>query len=168
VQAGFTSNQFQGFLLHAHKSCATKSSRSTLVVHEELYTSVTTCHPAASALHQLRRARDYSSPGRVGSTSTTRGPSLTTSPMSCDRMPRLLERLIVDNSAVRPITASRGATTHRLDCTGFTTPMLCIRTCRLAARLLVGRSHWLSPCVRSLHLAARPLVVRTAPALLRL
>jgi hypothetical protein len=46
--------------------------------------------------------------------------------------------------------------------------MSCIRTRRLAARLLVGRSHWLSSCVRSLRLAARLLVVRIAPALLYL
>jgi hypothetical protein len=58
--------------------------------------------------------------------------------------------------------------TRRPDCTGSTTPMSCIRTRRLAARLLIGRSHWLSPCVRSLRLAARLLVVRIAPALLRL
>jgi hypothetical protein len=70
--------------------------------------------------------------------------------------------------AVRPVTASRGATTRRPDCTGSTAPMSCIRTCRLATRLLVGRSHWLSPCVWSLHLAARLLVVRIASALLRL
>jgi hypothetical protein len=39
---------------------------------------------------------------------------------------------------------------------------------RRSARLLVGLSHWLSPCARSLRLAARLLVVRIAPALLRL
>jgi hypothetical protein len=39
---------------------------------------------------------------------------------------------------------------------------------RRAARLLIGRSHWLSPCARSLRLALRLLVVRIAPALLRL
>jgi hypothetical protein len=39
---------------------------------------------------------------------------------------------------------------------------------RFAAQLLVGRSHWLSPCIRSLRLAARLLVIRIAPALLRL
>jgi hypothetical protein len=39
---------------------------------------------------------------------------------------------------------------------------------RRAARLLVGRSHWLSSCARSLRLAARLLVVRIALALLRL
>jgi hypothetical protein len=35
-------------------------------------------------------------------------------------------------------------TTRRLDCTGSTAPIPCIQTRRLAARLLVGRSHWLS------------------------
>jgi hypothetical protein len=35
-------------------------------------------------------------------------------------------------------------TTRRPDCTGSTAPMSCIRTRRLATRLLVGRSHWLS------------------------
>jgi hypothetical protein len=39
---------------------------------------------------------------------------------------------------------------------------------RRAARPLIGQSHWLSPCPRSLHLAAPLLVVRIAPALLRL
>jgi hypothetical protein len=70
--------------------------------------------------------------------------------------------------AVRPVTASRDAITRRPDCTGSTAPMLCIRTRRLVARLLVDRSHWLSPCVRSLRLAARLLVVQIAPALLHL
>jgi hypothetical protein len=37
--------------------------------------------------------------------------------------------------------------------------MLCIRTHHLAARLLVGRSHLLSSCVRSLRLVTRLLVV---------
>jgi hypothetical protein len=70
--------------------------------------------------------------------------------------------------AVRPVTASHDATTRCLDCTGSTAPMMCIQMPHLAARLLVGRSHWLSPCVRSLRLAARLLVIRIAPALLRL
>jgi hypothetical protein len=69
---------------------------------------------------------------------------------------------------VRLVTGSRGATTRCPDYTGSTAPMPCIRTRRLAVRLLVSRSHWLSPCVRSLRLAARLLVVRIAPALLRL
>jgi hypothetical protein len=77
-------------------------------------------------------------------------------------------RSVALSFAVRPVTASRGATTHRPDCTGSTAPVPCIWTRRLAARLLVGRSHWLSPCVRSLHLAARLLIVHIAPALLRL
>jgi hypothetical protein len=69
---------------------------------------------------------------------------------------------------MRPVTASRDATTRRPDCTVSTALMSCIRTRRLAARLLVGRPHWLSPCVRSLRLAARLIVVQIAPALLRL
>jgi hypothetical protein len=77
-------------------------------------------------------------------------------------------RLVALALAVRSVTASRGVTTRRPDCTGSTVPMPCIRTCRLAARLVVGRSRWLSSCVRSLRLAARLLVVWVAPALLRL
>jgi hypothetical protein len=50
---------------------------------------------------------------------------------------------------MRPVTASRGATTRRTDCTGSTVPMPCIQTRRLDARLLVSRSHWLSPCAQS-------------------
>jgi hypothetical protein len=46
--------------------------------------------------------------------------------------------------------------------------MPCIQTRRLSARLLVGWSHWISQCVRSLRLAARLLTVRIALALLRL
>jgi hypothetical protein len=38
----------------------------------------------------------------------------------------------------------------------------------LAARLLVSRSHWLSLCVWSLHLATRLLVIQIAPTLLHL
>jgi hypothetical protein len=47
-----------------------------------------------------------------------------------------------------------------LGCTGSTAPMSCICTRCLAARLLDGRSHWLSQCARSLLLAARLLVSR--------
>jgi hypothetical protein len=54
--------------------------------------------------------------------------------------------------AVRPVTASREATTRRPDCTGSTAPMSCIRMRRLNARLLVSRSHWLSSCARSIPL----------------
>jgi hypothetical protein len=37
---------------------------------------------------------------------------------------------------------------------GSTAPMSCIRTCRLAARLLVSRSHWFSTCARSFRCAS--------------
>jgi hypothetical protein len=47
-----------------------------------------------------------------------------------------------------------------LGCTGSTAPMSCIRPRRLAARLLVGRLHWLSPCAQSLRLTSRLLVAR--------
>jgi hypothetical protein len=45
--------------------------------------------------------------------------------------------------------------------TGSTTLMPCTQTRRLAARLLVGRLHWLPPCTLSLCLAARLLRVRS-------
>jgi hypothetical protein len=77
-------------------------------------------------------------------------------------------RSVILAFAMRPVTASRSSTTRRLDCTGSTAPMPYIRTRCLAARLLVGRPDWLSLCVRSLRLATRLLVVRIAPALLRL
>jgi hypothetical protein len=56
--------------------------------------------------------------------------------------------------AMCPVTASRGATTCGPDCTGSTSPMPCIRTRCLDARLLVSRSHWLSPCARSFRCAS--------------
>jgi hypothetical protein len=56
--------------------------------------------------------------------------------------------------AMRPLTASRGATTRRTDCSGSTVPMPCIRTRRLDARLLVSRSHLLAPCARSFRCAS--------------
>jgi hypothetical protein len=78
----------------------------------------------------------------------------TTSPMSCDWVPRLLARLVVDcfAYAVHPGTPSVGRTGSRhalghsvsqLDystpgCTCSTAPMSCIRTFRLVARLLFG------------------------------
>jgi hypothetical protein len=51
-----------------------------------------------------------------------------------------------------PVTASRGATTRRPDCTSSTAPMSCIQTRHLAARLLVRRSV-------ALALAVRPVTV---------
>jgi hypothetical protein len=59
--------------------------------------------------------------------------------------------------AVRLVTPSRGSTTHQ----PIAPALLCL--CRasgravFAAQLLVGRSHWLSPCARSFRLAARLL-----------
>jgi hypothetical protein len=94
--------------------------------------------------------RDYSSLSRIGSTSAT-SCAVTTDLLVAQvlhqlrRAPRLL--------AVRPVTPSRGATTRRPDCIGSTALMLCIQTRHLAAQLLVGRSHWLSQCARSLLLA---------------
>jgi hypothetical protein len=100
--------------------------------------------------------------------------------MSRVRVPRHVAWLVVDYFAY---VARPGATTcraarhvaHRrllrlccaIGCLG-TSRDLSSTTRHLAARLLVGWSHWLSPCVRSLRLAARLLVVRIAPALLRL
>jgi hypothetical protein len=52
------------------------------------------------------------------------------------------------NFAVRRDYSSSG-------CTSPIAPMTCIRMHRLAARLLVSRSHWLSSCARSLRLVAR-------------
>jgi hypothetical protein len=120
--------------------------------------------------------RDYSSPGRTGSTSTTpcaattRLPVAQALPQPCHAPSRrsISRRSVALALAVRLVTASRGATTRRPDCTGSIALMPCIRTRRLAARLLVGRSHWLSSCVRSLRLAARLLVVQIASTLLRL
>jgi hypothetical protein len=54
-------------------------------------------------------------------------------------------------------TTSCAVTTRRPVCTGSTAPTSCIRTRRLDARLLVSRSHYLSPCAQSLRLAARLL-----------
>jgi hypothetical protein len=93
-----------------------------------------------------------------------------TAPMSCIRTHhlagRLSHRLATLALAMRPVTTSRGATTRRPDCAGSTAPMPCMWTRYVASRLLVGRPHWLSSCVRSLRLAARLLVVRIAPPLL--
>jgi hypothetical protein len=75
---------------------------------------------ACRRLHQLCHAS--------GCLGTSRCSSSTTSPMLCDRVPRHIARLVVDHApsrrstsrrsvalalAVRPVTASRGATTRR-------------------------------------------------------
>jgi hypothetical protein len=146
--------------------------------------------PGASARHAARRAADHAARRRLlhlccasGCLGTSCGSSSTTSPTMHVRVPRHVARLVVDHApsrhsiscrsialalAVRPVIASRGATTRRPDCTGSTAPMPCIRTRHLAAQFLVGRSHLLSSCVWSLCLAARLLVVQITPALLRL
>jgi hypothetical protein len=144
------------------------------------YTSTSTQIMAALALLQPCRAprvlvtrshglylncavrRDYSSPGRTGSTSTTSCAADTRLPVtralpqpchapSCRSTSR---RLVALALTMRLVTASRDATTRRPECTGSTAPMSCIRTRNLDARLLVGRSHWLSSRVRSLRLTA--------------
>jgi hypothetical protein len=93
--------------------------------------------------------RNYSSPGRTGSTSTT--PCATTTrlpvaqalPQPCQAPSCRLtsRRSVALTLIVRLVTASRGATTRRPDCTSSTAPMLCIRMPRLGARLLFDRSH---------------------------
>jgi hypothetical protein len=110
----------------------------------------------------------------------SRGSSSTTLPMSRVRVPWHVAWLVVDYFAyaARPGAtarrAARHAAHHRLlrlccaiGCLG-TSRVSSSTTSRLATRLLVGRSHCLSPCVRSLRLAARLLIVRIALALLRL
>jgi hypothetical protein len=75
--------------------------------------------------------RDYSSPGRMGSTSTTpcaattRLPVARALPQPCHAPSRrsISRRLVALALAVRPVTASRGATTRRPDCTGSTAPI---------------------------------------------
>jgi hypothetical protein len=99
---------------------------------------------------------------------TTRLPVAQALPQPCHAPSRssISRRSVALALTVRPVTTYRGATTRRPDCTGSTAPMSCIRTRRLAARLLIGWSHWLSSCVRSLRLAARLLIIRIALALL--
>jgi hypothetical protein len=100
-------------------------------------------------LHKLRRAPPLGLlSGRTGSTSPTSWPWLLAS---------RLHRLYIQPCRVPRLLISR---LHRLYFN------IVMRRC--APRLLVGRSHWLSSCARSLHLATRLLVVRIAPSLLRL
>jgi hypothetical protein len=92
--------------------------------------------------------REYLSPGRMSSTSTALYAATTNLPVAqvlhqLRRAPRILVSRL-----------------HGL--------YLNLVMRRPAARLLVGWLHWLSPCVWSLRLATRLLVVRNAPALLRL
>jgi hypothetical protein len=113
------------------------------------------CRTARRRLLLLRRASRC-----LGS---LHGSSSTTSPMMCDRVPRLLTWLVVNLApsrrptsrwsvalalAVCSVTPPRVSTTRRPtpDCTGSTAPTPCTRTRRLAARLLIGRLHWLPLC----------------------
>jgi hypothetical protein len=175
-----------------------EATRSSCLMHPEhrigsastLSCTVTISHPVARVLHQLCRASgravsplDFPSVARTGSRSAS-SHYFSVSNYSSSGLHRLYcvyavhpdapsrrstsRRSLTLALAVHPVTASRGATTRRLDCTGSTAPMPCIQTRHLDARLLVGRSQWLSQCVRSLLLATRLLVVRIAPALLRL
>jgi hypothetical protein len=138
--------------------------------------AATTHLPVARGLHQLRRAqrllisrshgfyinyvvrRDYSSPGCTGSTSTL---SCVVVPLGFSSVSRTGSRRAPGHCVSRRDYSSSGL--HQLYCTYVVHP-----DAPLDARLLVGRSHWLSPCARSLHLATRLLIVRIAPALLRL
>jgi hypothetical protein len=86
----------------------------------------------------------------VYTSTTTSPPAIAALPQLC-RAPRLLVTRthgLYLNLAVRRDYSSSG-------CTGSNAPIACIRTRRLAAQFLVGRSHWLSSCTRSLRLVAR-------------
>jgi hypothetical protein len=98
---------------------------------------------------------------------SSRRSSLTSSPTPCVRVPRHVARLVVDyiDSAACTGASARHAARRRLlrlccaiGCLG-TSRGSSSTTRRLTARLLVGRSHWLSPCVRSLRLVTRLLIV---------
>jgi hypothetical protein len=140
----------------------------------------TTTHLSAHRLYLINTVHcDYSSSGRTSSTSTTRCAMITRSwphrfyinyvvrrdysSPGCTALPQPCHapscrstscRSVALALVVRPVTASRGATTCRPDCTGSTAPMSCIWARRLDARLLVSRSHWLSPCARSFRCAS--------------
>jgi hypothetical protein len=127
----------------------------------------------------LRRASGCPGTSCGSSTTSPRASSSSaTSPMMCDRVPRLLLR--------RPRVVSRldfmligctgscrvpGHSASRLNysspgCTGSTVPTQCTWTRHVAARVLIGRLHWLPPCARSLCLVTRLLHAR--PPRLRL
>jgi hypothetical protein len=130
--------------------------------------SLTTLPRAARRrLLHLRRAS--------GCLGTSCGSSSATLPTPRVRVPRHVARLVVNYFArlrpvvdyfayaARPGASTRRAARRRLLCLRLASG--CLGTSRgsssttrcLAARLLVGRSHWLSPCARSLRLAVRLL-----------
>jgi hypothetical protein len=173
-----------------------QASTSLLAVHGKMYTSTTTSPPATAALPQLcyalrllvtwphRLYLDYVSRRDYSSSVLDQLYCVRSLRLASSGLHRLYCSYAVHPDAptfrstshwsvalalvVRPVTVSRGSTTRRPDCTGSTAPVPCIRTRRLGARLHFSRSHWLSLCARSLCLAAQLLVVRVAPALLRL
>jgi hypothetical protein len=102
--------------------------------------------------HSISRL-SYSSLGCTGSTTYVVHPDVLSSPFDFSSVARTGSRRAPGHSVSRLGYSPLG-------CTDSTAPMLGIRTRRLAARLLVGRLHWLSPCARSLRLAARILVAR--------
>jgi hypothetical protein len=134
---------------------------------------MTTCGPVVSTLPRLRRASgravsplDFSSVGRTGSHRAP-GRSVSRLDHACVVHPgasaRHAARLAAGHAARRRLLRLRRTSGCLGTSSGSSSTM-----CRLAARLLVGRSQWLSSCVRSLCLAARLLVVRIALDLLRL
>jgi hypothetical protein len=89
--------------------------------------------------------RDYSSPGRTGSTSTTpcaattRLPVAQALPQPCHAPSRrsTSRRSVALALIMRPVTTSRGATTRRSDCVDSTAPMPRVWVPRHVARLVV-------------------------------
>jgi hypothetical protein len=134
--------------------------------------------PGASSRHTARRRllRPHRASGCLGtSRDSSRGSSSTTSPTPRVRVSRHVARLVTRTvinyftHAARPGASARRAARHaarrrllRLrrasGCLG-TSRSSSSTTCLLAARLLVGRLYWLSPCARSLRLAALLLCV---------
>jgi hypothetical protein len=146
-------------LCYTHTKEATRKPPNICLLHTGRRTQVQLC--SDNTVYY-----DYSSPGSIGSTSTVSCAATTwphrfycTYVVHPDASSRhsTFRQSVALALTVRPVTTSRSATIRRPDCTGSTTHMLCIRTRRLDARLLVGRSHWLSPCARSLHLAVHRL-----------
>jgi hypothetical protein len=165
-----SSRRVSGFLgtshgsLHGSSSATSPASRVRVPWHVvRLATRLVVTHFAynvrsgASARRATHRAARRAAPRRLlclcrasGCLGTSRGSSSTTSPTPRVRVPRhvvrLVTRLLVDYlcCAIGCLGMSCGSSST---------------TRRLTARLLVGRLHWLSPCIRSLRLVARLLVV---------
>jgi hypothetical protein len=128
-------------------------------LHEHIHGYTVSRSQRLSINYAMRR--DYLSSSHNSSTSTAQCAATTRLPVA-RALPQLCHAPSCRSTshwsvalalAVRPVPASRGVTTRHPDCTSSTAPMLCIRTRRLAARLLVSRSHWLSPCAWSFRCA---------------